>query len=381
MTGGSRMLAHFSSGQRAFVRLLGLCAVLLMAGCGGPPPLVGVENPKVAVSDVSGLSEHKIFLATTREPTEVAGAFFSDQRAADVGFASVTVTVPPDHKTGTLSRARQLPPDPRRHFTIVDPVRYGQDSGFVAALNRELAKRPKGQREVLFFVHGYNSTTTDSLLHLAQFVQDSGYHGVPVLFDWASAGKLSRYVYDINSALIARSQMAKIQRVLGQTQAEGFDVFSYSMGGLVVMEGLAELALQNKLNHAHRLKRVVLASPDIDMDLFRSQIKTVGPISDRMFVLMSHDDGVLNMARLVAGGVPRVGSSDAEELAELGVVVIDLSEIDDSNSGNHSKFSGSPEVVKLLGRGLNNNRSFQRTYGAEQLKEALIGLPISVVFQ
>ncbi|WP_299923242.1 alpha/beta hydrolase [uncultured Pelagimonas sp.] len=370
----------FSTAHRLLFWVLGACVALILSGCGGPPPLIGIENPKVAISDVPGLAEHKIFLATTRQPTEVAGAFFSNQRAESVGFAAVTVTIPPDHRPGTLSRARQLPPDPRKHYTIVEPVRYESDDGFIAALNSELAKRPKGQREVLFFVHGYNTSTTDSLLHLAQFVQDSGYHGVPVLFDWASAGKLSRYVYDINSALIARSQMAKIQSVLGQTQAEGYDVFSYSMGGLVVMEGLSELALKNQLTHTDRLKRVVLASPDIDMDLFRTQIKNVGAISDRMYVLISKDDGVLNMAKLVAGGVPRVGASDAQELAELGVVAIDLSEIDDSNSGNHSKFSGSPEVVKLLGRGLNRNQNFSRTYGAEQLKEMLIGLPISVAF-
>ena len=61
----------------------------------------------------------------------------------------------------------------------------------------------------MFFVHGYNNTTSDAVLRLAQFVEDSGFEGVPVLFDWASAGELTRYVYDLNSSLIARDKIRR----------------------------------------------------------------------------------------------------------------------------------------------------------------------------
>jgi esterase/lipase superfamily enzyme len=56
--------------------------------------------------------------------------------------------------------------------------------------------------------------------------------------------------------------------------------------------------------------------------------------------------------------VPRVGAANAEELERLGVTVIDLSEIDDSSSGSHSKYAGSPEVVQLIGAGLNSVSQF-----------------------
>jgi esterase/lipase superfamily enzyme len=67
--------------------------------------------------------------------------------------------------------------------------------------------------------------------------------------------------------------------------------------------------------------------------------------------------------------VPRVGASDAAELEKLGLTVIDLSEIDDSSSGSHSKFAGSPEVVKLIGAGLNSAGHFgeSSTPGLDQL--------------
>jgi esterase/lipase superfamily enzyme len=76
--------------------------------------------------------------------------------------------------------------------------------------------------------------------------------------------------------------------------------------------------------------------------------------------------------------VPRVGAADAAELEELGLTVIDLSEIDDSSSGSHSKFAGSPEVVRLIGAGLNSAGRFgeEPTPGLDQI---LAGVPIRIL--
>jgi esterase/lipase superfamily enzyme len=75
--------------------------------------------------------------------------------------------------------------------------------------------------------------------------------------------------------------------------------------------------------------------------------------------------------------VPRVGAADAVELEKLGVTVIDLSQIEDSSSGSHAKFAGSPEVVQLLGQGLNRvgRLGDQNTPG---LDEILAGTPIRI---
>lgn len=376
------MTALFSRNQLAagVVKALSICAVLLLVACGRDPELIGIDNPEIPVASVKSATMHKIFLATSREPTETAGAFFSEKRSPGLGLASVQVSIPPTHVVGELNRPKVLPPDPRTEYAVIDPVRFGNDAAFVASINAELAKKPKGQREILFFVHGYNNTTSDAVLRLAQFVHDSGFKGVPVLFDWASAANVTRYVYDMNSALIARPQVIEIAQILDRTRAEGYDVFAHSMGGLLVMESMVDQVQRGKLNATGRLRNIILASPDIDMDLFRTQIVELGPITDRLFVLMSEDDKALSFSRRVAGGVPRVGASNAQELADLGVVAIDLSEVDDSSSGSHSKFAGSPEVVELLGNALNNGSNFNRRANGHQLHDMLRGIPISVVF-
>ena len=348
---------------------------LVLAGCSRPPELIGIDNPVIPAASVPDLNRHRIFITTTREASEVVGAFYSAGRAPDLGLASVAVTVPPNHVLGHLERPQRLPPDPRTEFAVVDPVVYRTDASFVSEINRELATRPAGQRKLLLFVHGYNNTTSDALLRLAQFVEDTGYQGVPVLFTWASAASARRYVYDLNSALVARVKLKDMTDILVRTEAESVDVFAHSMGAFLTMEGLVEAQQAGRLGR-RTINHIILASPDIDIDLFRAQIELLPQaVRDKMYLLVSRDDSALRVSRRIAGGVPRVGAADAEELEEIGLTVIDLSEIDDSNSGSHSKFAGSPQVVQLIGAGLNSAGNFgeSTTPGLDQI---LTGVPV-----
>ena len=66
------------------------------------------------------------------------------------------------------------------------------------------------------------------------------------------------------------------------------------------------------------------------------------------------------------------------ELEQLGVTVIDLSEIDDSSAGSHAKFAGSPEVVKLIGAGLQTAGRFGDV-DAPGLSTLLTEVPIRLI--
>lgn len=362
----------------SFAGPLLLCLSLITTGCGRPPELVGVDNPEHPAEAQPDVSRHRLFIITTREASEVVGAFFSAERAPELGLASVDVTIPPNHEVGKVERPKRLPPDPRKEFAVVDPSIYRSDASFVAELNAELMKRPRGERRILLFVHGYNTTTSDALLHLAQFVEDTGFDGVPVLFTWASAARTPRYVYDLNSALVARGKLGEMAQILASSRAEQLDILAHSMGTFLTMEGLVEAQQRGKLGQRNKINTIMLASPDIDIDLFRSQITQLPkPILNKMFLLVSKDDSALRVSRLIAGGVPRVGATDATELEELGLTVIDLSEIEDSSTGSHSKFTGSPEVVQLIGEGLNNVDTFGNN--SPQLRELIAGVPIRIL--
>ena len=353
-------------------------AALLLAGCDRAPDLIGIDNPEEPVLTAKTGWEHKVFIGTTRQASEVVGALYGSARAPALGLASVDVHVPPNHVQGDLERPMRLPPDPDTEFAIVAPTIYETEDAFLREINRELAKRPPGKRDILVFIHGYNNTTSDALLRLGQFVQDTNYEGVPVLFTWASAAQLTKYVYDLNSALTARPQFGELAALLARANVSGFDVFAHSMGAFLTMEGVLNLELQGKFNRRGRLKTLVLASPDIDIDLFESQLAQMNTARDKIFVLISADDGALRVSRILSGGVDRLGAANAERVASLGVNVIDLTEIDDSSSGSHTKFAGSPEVVQLIGRGLNANPGAMRG-SASVLGDLIDGLPIRII--
>jgi len=362
-----------------FLRKLGVLAMALaLSGCSAAPQLVGMDNPDVPALSVSDVTRHRIFIATTRQASDLAGVFYGEGRAPELGLASVDVTVPPNHVLGQLERPMRLPPDPRSEFAIIDPSVYQTDSAFVTEINRDLASRPRTERQLLLFVHGYNTSTTDAILRLGQFVEDTKYQGVPVLITWASAAKLTRYVYDLNSALIARDQLIDIADILKETRAESVDIFAHSMGTFLTMEALVNAQQTGRLGKSIPIDNIMLAAPDIDIDLFRTQIAILPPsIREKMFILISKDDGALRVSRRIAGGIPRVGAADATELEPFGVTVIDLSEIQDTTSTSHNKFASSPEVVQLVGAGLNEAATFGGD-GPGTLTDFLAGAPIRI---
>lgn len=309
MQWGKQMRGTF---QARFI--LSTILLLTLSGCSRPPGLIGIENPTIPAESVADLSRHRIFITTTREVSEVVGAFYSGERAPDLGLASVVVTVPPNHVVGRLERPTRLPPDPRTEFTVVDPIVYRSDASFIAEVNRELAKRPKSKQKILLFVHGYNNTTSDAILRLSQFVEDTGYSGIPVLFTWASAAMAPRYVYDLISALVARGKVKEMADVLARTRANSLDIFAHSMGSFLTMEGLVD-AHQERRGTKKTIDHIMLASPDIDVDLFKTQLAQLPkPVIEKIYLLVSADDAALRFSRRIAGGVPRVPSRDTHRL-------------------------------------------------------------------
>ncbi|GHF73430.1 alpha/beta hydrolase [Seohaeicola zhoushanensis] len=358
---------------RGPVLRLFLAVVLLVAACSRPPDLIGIDNPEFPALKAQGVVPNTIFIATTRAASEISGTFYSAERADDLNLASVTVTVPPVHAPGKIERALRLPPDPHRDFAVVDPLMYPRDRDFVAGINQALAARAPQDRNVLVFIHGYNNTLSDSVLRVAQFVNDTGFKGVPVLFSWASAGKVTHYVYDLNSALVARPMLEKTSGLLLQTRATGFDVFAHSMGTFLTMETILRSTIRGDFGGSTRLRNVMLAAPDIDLDLFRSQLAQMRGKLGNVFVFVSRDDRALGFSRRISGGVERVGAADAAELEGLGVTVIDLSDIESETS--HDKFANSPAVVQLIGQSLESD-NFQDRPATPTLVEVVQGIPI-----
>ena len=352
------------------LRILVLIPILfLVVSCAaGPSNLIGLASLEPESITSEGAKIQNLFIATSRLRSDDPSEFFSGERAKALNLANVNVTIPPNHKVGKLEQPKfGEREDVAKHFTIARPLVFEQGADFAAKLNSELSKKPSGEREILVFVHGYNTNFTSAVLRMAQFVQDTNFKGVPLLFTWASRGRAVDYVYDVNSALQARFYLVELAKMLSETRAESFSIVAHSMGNLVTLESMSLLVKQGIRPREASLNRIILAAPDVDIDLFDEYLKDIAPVRERIVVLVSKDDRALQLSRRIAGGIDRVGAADPEAIAARGLEVIDLTQIDDRDNINHTKFAQSPNIVKLIGRGIaeGNTLSTTATTGVE----------------
>ena len=343
-----------------FSRLCMIAAMVVIAGCATQPAndlLGSAAMTRVPVTEISG--NHSIFIATTRERSSDKNQVFDASRSSALNFARVNVTVPASHKVGQIERAsRGKSDDPSKYFMATDVIAYDNQYNFSEALRSDIAAR--GGR-VMLFIHGYNTSFDAAVYRMTQLAHDSGYGGTPVLFSWASGGKTRDYVYDKESASAARDQFETTLRLLARSGARRIDIVAHSMGTWITMEALRQLAITGDRDLGGRLGDVVLASPDIDVDVFKGQMQRYGKPDKPFILLLSGDDRALKLSGILAGSKPRLGDyEDAVDLESLGVTVVDMSKIKSADRFNHTKFADNPALVKLLGDRLKEDDGFAK---------------------
>ena len=89
-----------------------------------------------------------------------------------------------------------------------------------------------------------------------------------------------------------------------------------------------------------------MAAPDIDIDVFKSEMRRFGKPRKPFFVIVSRDDKALRFSDFIAGGKERLGSyTNDAELTALGAVVIDLTDLKATDPSNHAKFAQLAEIA------------------------------------
>jgi esterase/lipase superfamily enzyme len=333
-----------------------------------------------------GATDHTLLVATTRERDDRPGTLFNGDRASALDFAELTVSIPPNHKQNEIEWASTPPGDPNANFVVRDEKYLDSDKAFLQALNAQLALRPPGSRNVFLFVHGFNTMFAEAVYRGAQLAHDSRAPGVPVVFTWASRGQATAYVYDLNSATAARDGLEHTLRLLLRSNAEKVNVLAHSMGNWVTVEAFRQIRISGDLPPpVSKIGTIVLAAPDIDIDVFKAQLRRFGKPQKPFYVVLSQDDRALFLSRTIAGGVTRVGdSTDTAELTALGATVIDLTDVKATDATNHDKFvqlaSVGPELHELLAQGINtNHRVGDASERAVSGVGSVVALPLSIL--
>ena len=322
---------------------------VFVAGCAGD--VKGVLTP--VTSTVPGTSKVTMLVATTRAADPDAGVLFSGERGKP-SYVEMTISLPPDsrRKVGEVQWPSRLPGNPETDFVTLKVDKLDAKTG-LARLHERVSRVPK--RRVMVFVHGFNNRFEDAVYRFAQIVHDSDADVVPVLFTWPSRGSLFAYGYDRESATYSRNALENLLQALARDPAVGeVSLLAHSMGNWVALESLTQMAVRNR-GIPPKIANVMLASPDVDADVFRTQIAEMTGRRPKFTLFVSQDDRALAVSRRVWGNKDRLGAVDPDvepyksEFEADKITVLNLTKLRTGDKLNHGKFAESPEVVKLIG--------------------------------
>ncbi len=306
---------------------------------------------------VPGASLVEMLVATTRERAGDPGEMFSGARGANVKFAEITVSIPPAsvREVGEVQWPKSLPGNPATDF-VTERTEVVDRAEAVTWFRQKLAKNKR--RQVLVFIHGFNNRFEDAVYRFAQIVHDSDADVVPILFTWPSRGSVLAYGYDRESTNYSRDALEAVLRGIASQPSVGeISVLAHSMGNWLTLETLRQMAIRSGRVDP-KIKNVLLAAPDVDIDIARQQIGGLGPNRPSFTLFVSQDDRALAVSRRVWGSTARLGAIDPEqepyrtEIDMAKINVLDLTKLKSGDPLNHAKFAQSPQVVQLIGQRL-----------------------------
>jgi esterase/lipase superfamily enzyme len=302
-----------------------------------------------------------VLVATTRRrSTDDPGEMFGGERANALAYAAVTVSIPPDaaRKVGHVQWPSANPGDPKHDFVTVS-ADYIDSKDFAAALAS--TARKTGRNRVLVFVHGFNNRFDDAVYRFAQIVHDSKSPAIPVLFTWPSRGdvRLTSYTYDRESANFSRDALEDLlDTIAADKNIQEINVVAHSMGNWVTLEALRGRSIRGARlarGGSDKVKNALLVAPDVDVDVFRMQVKRMGAYRPRISLFVSQDDSALELSKTIWGGMPRIGDSDLSqepyrsELERERIEVFDLTKLKSSGDNAHSRaFDDITQVMAMI---------------------------------
>ncbi len=319
-----------------------LVAVVLLAGCAFRPP-AGVLQP-MAVPTPPQIVE--VLAVTNRLPASDGG--FGPVRATSLSYELYSISVPLGSNSTEITYA-SAKPDPTREFLVLarTPLTKAQ---FINEVRRRKTATGAGG----LYVHGYNQSYQEALFRLAQVSADAGAGGPVVLFSWPSEASLFGYVADRDTSLSSRDDLAAVMTMLtGEAGLKQLVVAGHSMGTFLVMETARQLKLSGKTAVLSKLG-FILAAPDIDPDLFRTQLQTIGRTDPPILVMVSRDDQALAISSQLSGNRPRVGLMDVNDpsvqavVQEFGITVIDITSVQPGDPFKHDGFASMAKFATRL---------------------------------
>ncbi|MCH2050479.1 MAG: alpha/beta hydrolase [Trichodesmium sp. ALOHA_ZT_67] len=303
---------------------------------------------------------YPLWFGTNRKPvdTDNISKGFSGKRDDKLHYGICQVAVPKSHKIGSIGS-----PLWKRLITFTDDrlklhfqsLKILEKEPFWENINEELKDHEINERSALVFVHGYNVNFEDAAIRAAQMGFDLQVPGITAFYSWPSQGKLSAYPVDEASIEASEKYMTEFLLNLAEkTDIEKIHIIAHSMGNRGLLRAVQRIISQVQTITNIAFGQIILAAPDVDIDLFKELAKGYRQLAERTTLYISSKDKALATSALIhqhgrAGFFPPVTVVE-------GIDTVKVSKIDLTLLG-HGYFADARLVLEDIRDLLINNTS------------------------
>lgn len=262
---------------------------------------------------------YPVWFGTNREPvdrSDLAKGFKGEQCADPdmVYYGQCNVEVPKTHRFGETGRVwwkrwATLSFNGSESLKLSNIYTAKNADEFWNSLNRSFHNNDLSERDTVVFIHGFNTSFEDAAIRAAQIGFDLRVKGETAFFSWPSKGKgVTTYASDERSIEVSGKLLASFLKDFAQKSgAERVHLIAHSMGN----RGLLK-ALESIMNDARKdepdikFGQIILAAPDLDVEVFRQAKKAYLSLSLSTTIYTSSKD-IAVYASKVLHQYPRLG--------------------------------------------------------------------------
>ncbi|WP_170763074.1 alpha/beta hydrolase [Ruegeria lacuscaerulensis] len=191
----------------------------------------------------------------------------------------------------------------------------------------DLVRQQGGDKEVLIYVHGFNTTQKGMLDRLGKIeagVRSNGFKGAVVAFDWPSDGSVHAYDRDRSDAKAVAPHLVGdgMLPLLAMSPRPKIHIIAHSMGALVVLRAFSDFGDSAGPGNNWGADQVMFASADVDSAWLEKGAwggLVLKKRSKRFTNYYSGRDKVLALSGgLINGGRDRAGHAGMPDLTTKG---------------------------------------------------------------
>lgn len=208
-----------------------------------------------------------------------------------------------------------------RPDTLAERNRIGHE--FLAHLSEQARQTSTG--EVFLFIHGFNNDFDDPMYVAAQVWHFAGRDIVPIVYTWPAGWKgfaLFGYNYDRESGEFTIYHLKSLLKTIAACpDVKKIHLIAHSRGTDVLTTALRELNIRYRAEgvsarEALKLSSIILAAPDIDMEVFTQRIgvERVPIMADRFTVYVSRNDRAIGLSDWLFRSTGRLGRARYDQL-------------------------------------------------------------------